>query len=83
MHFICLEKVEVMKYFGRKNALAKHLWTVLKNRSNAIRRRRGPPVRISYEYDCLFHKINMLLSIFFHFSCTFYFAEGMVCQLLT
>ena len=31
-----------MRYFGPKNALAKYIWKVLKNRSNEIRIRRGP-----------------------------------------
>ena len=42
-------KIEVMKYFGPKNALAKYIWKVLKNRSNEIHSngihiRRGSPV---------------------------------------
>ena len=33
-----------MTYFGPKNALAKYIWKVLKNRSNEICIRQGSPV---------------------------------------
>ena len=61
-------KIAVMKYFAPKNALAKYIWKVLKNRnneirSNEIRIRRGSPVLANAEF-CGFLQLEGVVNIY-------------------